>query len=151
MSDNEIISPALQFRMGWNGLADHVHNTAVEKGWWEPPAKVKELEELVLKATRPDPERDRMLAIIAELGDRNDGEMVALYHSEISEALEGLRHGNPPSEKIPNFSSVEEELADLIIRLMDTAKKRGWDIPRAVEAKMYYNEGRAYKHGGKAF
>ena len=26
--------------------------------------------------------------------DRNDGEMIALMHSELSEALEGLREGN---------------------------------------------------------
>ena len=41
--------------------------------------------------------------------DRNDGELIALMHSELSEALEGLRHKNPKSDKIPEFSSVEEE------------------------------------------
>ena len=27
--------------------------------------------------------------------ERNDAEMIALMHSKLSEALEGLRHGNP--------------------------------------------------------
>lgn len=48
--------------------------------------------------------------------DRNDGELIALMHSELSEMLDGLRHGNPPSEHIPDFSAAEEELADVVIR-----------------------------------
>lgn len=83
--------------------------------------------------------------------DRNSGEMIALMHSELSECLEGLRAGNPPSDKIPEFTCAEEELADCIIRIMDTAKKRGWNIAAAIEAKHAYNINRPYKHGGKAF
>ena len=33
--------------------------------------------------------------------ERNDGEMIALMHSELSEALAALRHGNPPDDKVP--------------------------------------------------
>lgn len=81
--------------------------------------------------------------------DRNDYEMIALMHSELSEAVEGLRNGNPPSEKAVGFSNVEEELADVVIRIMDTAAKRGWDVAGALEAKMAHNETRPYRHGGK--
>lgn len=83
--------------------------------------------------------------------DRNNGEMIALIHSELSEALEGLRHGNPPSEKIPEFTAVEEELADVIVRILDLAPARGWRVAEALVAKVVYNAGRAYRHGGKAF
>jgi len=83
--------------------------------------------------------------------DRNDGEMIALIHSELSEALEALRHGNPPSEKIPEFSQVEEELADVLIRIFDFAYTRGWNLGEAVVAKHDYNQSRPYKHGGKKF
>ncbi|MBI2449657.1 hypothetical protein HYV49_05165 [Candidatus Pacearchaeota archaeon] len=81
--------------------------------------------------------------------ERNDGEMLALMHSEISECLEGLRKGNPPDEKIGEFSSAEIELADLVIRLMDMAEGRGWNIAEAIIEKMEYNNKRKYKHGKK--
>jgi NTP pyrophosphatase (non-canonical NTP hydrolase) len=84
-------------------------------------------------------------------GDRNNGEIIALMHSELSEALEGLRHGNPASEHIPEFSAVEEEFADVVIRIMDVALARGWKVADAIVAKIEFNRGREYMHGGKRF
>ncbi len=82
-------------------------------------------------------------------GEPSDGEKIALMHSELSEALEGLRHGNPPNEDCPEFSSVEIELADAVIRIMDFGAARNWDIAGALLAKMEFNESRPYKHGKK--
>lgn len=79
----------------------------------------------------------------------DDGNEIALMHSELSEALEGMRSENPPSDKIPQFSSVEEEYADTIIRIMQHAEARGLRIAEALVAKMAYNEGRPYMHGRK--
>lgn len=83
--------------------------------------------------------------------ERNNGEIIALMHSELSEALEAIRHGNPPDDKLPEFTGAEAELADVIIRIMDMAPGRGWRIAEAVVAKMAYNRTRPHKHGGKAF
>lgn len=81
---------------------------------------------------------------------RNDGEMLALIHSEISEALEAVRTNNPPDDKLPEFTSAEVELADAVIRIMDMAIGRQWRVAEAIEAKMAFNKTRAFKHG-KAF
>lgn len=80
-----------------------------------------------------------------------DGTRIALMHSELSEALEGLRHGNGPSDHIPLFNCAEEEFADVVIRIMDMSVEKGWRIAEAIEAKRAFNAGRQHKHGGKAF
>lgn len=81
--------------------------------------------------------------------DRNTYEALALVHAEVSELVEGLRHGNPPSEHIPAFTAAEEEAADVFIRLLDLAAARGWRIGQAMVAKHAFNAGRPYRHGGK--
>lgn len=83
--------------------------------------------------------------------ERNFGETIALKHSELSEALEAFREGNPESVKIPGFSHVEEEFADTVIRILDTCKHRNYRLAEAILAKMAYNKNRPYKHGGKLF
>ena len=78
---------------------------------------------------------------------REDGTLIALIMSEAAEALEALRKGNKPDEHCPQFSGAEVELADVIIRIMDMAEARGWDVAGAIVAKHEFNKGRPYKHG----
>ena len=79
--------------------------------------------------------------------DPNDGERMALIHAEISEALEALRDGNPSSSKIMEFSSLEEELADAVIRIMDYSFGKDLDVAGAILAKIEYNKSREFMHG----
>jgi NTP pyrophosphatase (non-canonical NTP hydrolase) len=70
-------------------------------------------------------------------------------HSELSEALEGSRQGNPRDEHCPKFSSMEIEMADLLIRVFDAAWHLGWRLAEAFTTKMEVNEARPHKHGKK--
>lgn len=108
--------------------------------------------------------------------DRNFGEMIALAHSELSEALEEHRSGRPAeyvpihqqgcpasSDGLPDSRTeyarivactgackpegVAVELADCIIRCLDTMHSLGVDIDGVVARKMAYNASRPYKHG----
>ena len=82
---------------------------------------------------------------------QHEGIGISLMHAELSECLEAYREGNPKSEHIPQFSAVEEELADVIIRVLDHATARHYKIGAAVLAKMMFNEDRPVKHGGKRY
>lgn len=82
---------------------------------------------------------------------RNEGELIALAHGELSECLEYIRNGNPPSDHIPEFTGAEEELADTVIRCMNHAVERGYRLGEAIVAKMRFNTTRPIKHGGKKF
>jgi len=141
------------FIAGYNILASRVHSTASEKGWWDENKDVHEVVEyldnqrIIIDLQIPN----RILEALDRLGGRNDAEMLCLMHSELSEALEGLRAGNPPDEKIPEFSALETELADVLIRMMDFGKARELRIAEAVVAKMNFNKTRSYTHGNKAF
>lgn len=110
-----------------NQMSQSVNEWAISKGWWEPA--------------------------------KSFGEQVALFHSELSEALEEFRNGHPPTEIYTSVDKqgmdkpegVAVELADCIIRIMDTAAHYGIDLESAIEVKMAYNQKRPYRHGGKVY
>lgn len=89
--------------------------------------------------------------------ERNKGEMIALIHSEISEALEGLRK-DIMDDHLPHRKMEEVELADAVIRICDYAGMCGFDLGGAIMEKLEYNRNRAdhkmenrTKEGGKRF
>lgn len=135
---NEAIASVL------NRLQKDIHKTALLKGWWDGDRKLLDLHDFLV-ATSSDTELIDTAWQAANV--RKTGELLALIHSEVSEALEADRHGNPPDDKIPEFSGVEAELADVMIRIFDAAEGKGWDVIGAMMAKIQMNKGRAYKHG----
>lgn len=124
-----------------NELAKEIHQNAKDKGFFEK--------------------------------EKNIGEMLCLIHSEVSEALEADRKNNyyagdintllgtngfPETDNI-RFkglfescgikSSFEDELADIMIRVMDLAAFKGIDLDAHIKAKMRYNAMRPKYHNKK--
>jgi len=93
------------------------HKTATEAGWYTDP-----------KTGEPI--------------TRNFGELIALMHSELSEALEADRKGLM-DDKLPHRDGREVEFADCIIRILDTSAALGFNLAGAVIEKNRYNQNRA--------
>lgn len=136
--------------MSLNELRDRVHALAVSKGWYD--------------------------GIESPPGPRTLGAWLCNIHGEISEALEDVRSGRlemrfrdidsgeiltrgqrdeaierdeeSPSQFKP--IGLPSELADALIRILDTCGALGIDIDEAVRVKHAFNETRSHRHGGKA-
>lgn len=135
-----------------NELAAEVYAIAEEKGWHDDPRL-----------------RGDAKAFRDAFADMWQGTQIALIQSELSEALESIRKGRRADLSaidelamwhVEDFrrlferhvkDTLEDELADVIIRTIDFAYAMGVDIQRHVDLKMKYNALRPYKHGGKRF
>ena len=80
---------------------------------------------------------------------RNLLEIVALCHSELSEAVEEYRAGRPMvwANEDGKPEGIATEMADCLIRILDWFGHEGLDADEIVRQKMAYNRGRPYKHG----
>ena len=101
--------------------------------------------------------------------EKNIGEMLCLIHSEVSEALEADRKDifmpienriewvnelKKDSEFKDDFTQLvkdtfEDELADIMIGVMDLAAFKGVNLEEHIKAKMRFNSLREHKHGKK--
>jgi hypothetical protein len=81
------------------------------------------------------------------------------YHmlivSEIAEATEEVRKGGNSAEIYYDDSNPTKpegepvEIVDALIRILDYAAYKRWDIDFILKEKLAYNSTRSYRHGGK--
>ncbi|RWP29891.1 hypothetical protein [Mesorhizobium sp.] len=95
-----------------------VHKTATDAGWYTDPKTGQQIE-------------------------RNFGEVVALMHSELSEALEADRKGIKRDDKLPWHDARAVEFADCVIRIFDTSAALGFDLAAAILDKNRFNRERS--------
>lgn len=79
-------------------------------------------------------------------------EMIALIHSEASEALESYRNGEPISWEDENGKpqGIASEFADILIRIGHYCGILKINLEDEVKTKLEYNASRPYRHGNKA-
>lgn len=75
--------------------------------------------------------------LIAKLG---------LVVTEVAETIEAVRKPGI-SDKVPELTREEEEIADTLIRILDYCGYKGIRVGKAVRRKLDYNMTRDYKHG----
>lgn len=129
-------STSQQFIHIFDTIARCAHRNSKAKGFWDASEQLQEVADAAGMGTA--------------LRKMRGSQLRDLMHSELGEACEGDRK-DLQSDKIAGFSNVEEEYADLVIRLMDAAIALGLRLPEAIIAKMLYNQGRPAMHGGKSF
>ncbi len=142
-------------------VAALAHNNAVEKGFWNKYRHNSE------------PHSKTAGRIVYYLNVDQVSAKLALIHSEVSEALEDVRDDNMQTRyldkvngaifdkadgiryaanKQTNFAELKpvgfaSELADVVIRALETGYALGYDMQSEIEVKMRHNATRPHMHG----
>jgi len=125
-----------------NEMAREAHKNAVEHGFYEIVPSVPE--RLMLMVSE-------LSEALEEFRDRNPAQYVVREESMCPQIESNKRmivstSDWRPGEKPEGYGV---ELADCIIRILDTCAHLGIDIGKLIVKKHEYNKTRPYKHGGK--
>jgi NTP pyrophosphatase (non-canonical NTP hydrolase) len=116
-------------------IANAVHQLAVDKGWHDKWRNGEETEDMFIERSCNN------------------------LHNEVCELHEAWRNNQlrQPCDKaekmrelgLPELSCLEEEMADIVIRVLDSCRRLDIDIARAINTKHQFNMSRSTRHGGK--
>lgn len=122
----------------FNKLAKEINENARSKGFWNS------MDLALMQLDYDGSRKSTKDAFIAQ--------KVALVMSEGGEALEAMRKGDYEANGygLEEKDSFADELADMIIRLLDLCGELDIDIDKQIEWKMKLNKSREALHG-KAF
>lgn len=134
-----------------NQLAEIVHKNARKKGFYEEEKKNAEMLMLIVSEASEALEADRKGIAVPKSGSTSGHSAGDLVQTQISNPLSyQINAEDFKTAFIKDIKDTfEDELADIVIRVMDLAAYRGIDLENHIKAKMRYNSYREYKHGKK--
>lgn len=111
-----------------NTLCHEAHDIAVEHGFYEEQV---DLEEYL--ASKDEPDKNALATTNFTLAQ------LAKVACEVGEAVDAIQHGE--------YLQLHEELADVVIRVMDLAGYLEFRLGDCIMLKMEKNRKRPWKHG----
>ena len=138
-----------------NEVRDAVHKTSTEKGFWKDYDDAKDILPLgdLISAVQRAFISQKIMLTVSELSEAMEAQRVNHRADRLAyeKALIGIEEGNELTHKVlfEEYikNSIEDELADALIRICDLAGKMGVDLDWHVQRKMEYNGARPYMHG----
>jgi len=127
-----------------NKFCKDIYKDNKKKGFWKDRENIPYRLDYEITDNTGYPEfgEDEIIAVQKAF----NAQMLALIHSEISEALEADRK-DLMDDKLPHRKGLEVELADAAIRIFDMAGGLDLDLGGAIVEKLEFNRKRPFKHG----
>jgi NTP pyrophosphatase (non-canonical NTP hydrolase) len=114
----------------FNELAKEIHEGNASRGFWEGERKLTEV----------------VMLTVCELAEAIEADRAEKWATE-QDILQYKNISTPERFKENIKDTVQDEIADAIIRLLDFSHKFNIDLDFHIKAKLDYNASRPYKHG----
>lgn len=116
--------------MNFNELAKQIHEGNAARGFWEDERKLTEV----------------VMLTVCELAEAIEADRGGKWVAE-SDLIRYVNNPTPAVFRETIKDTVEDEIADAMIRLLDFSHKFGIDLDFHIKHKLLYNASRPYKHG----